>query len=122
MQKIFYLSILFISISMVSNAQISQGSLLLGGDLSFNSQNTRTPQGSPSNYNATTVTLNPSIGKAIKDNLVLGLILDYSHYSTNSENPGVPNTVTDYNTYGAGVYLRKYFPVGKNFSVFTEGQ
>jgi hypothetical protein len=122
MQKIFYLFIVFIFASLVSSAQIGKGSILLGGDISFNSQKGNTTPGNTNTYSSSNFTFAPSIGKAIKDNLVLGGMLIYGHQQ-NSSDQGAGNTSkATADTYGLGAFLRKYFPLGKGFSFFTEAQ
>src|SRR5450432_3887500 len=115
MQKIFYLFIFFISFSLVSNAQISQGSVLLGGDIDFNSQKTHSTDAINTSNNSN-FSFNPSIGKAIKDNLVLGFDASYGHVQNSSDAGGGNTSTAKTDTYGLGVFLQKYFPLGKGFS------
>ncbi len=122
MQKIFYLFIVFIFASLVSSAQISRGSVLLGGDLSFGSQKGNTTSTNLNDYSSSNFIFAPSIGKAIKDNLVLGGMLTYGHQQNSNDQGGGNNSKSTGDTYGLGVFLRKYFPLGKGFSFFTEAQ
>lgn len=99
--------ILFNSLS--SSAQINKGSIFLGGNLYFSSQKNE-------GYKSKTTNLgvNPSIGKAIKQNLVAGFDLNYSNreYTNNDTAKTIQQFI------GAGVFLRKYAPLGKGFYLF----
>ena len=119
MQKNIYLFLFFILAGLVSNAQISKGSILLGGAVEFNSQKT-TYMASPTNaFTSSAVSLSPSIGKAVKDNFIIGIDLSYGHaQSDNQAACGTENIKID--SYGLGFFLRQYFPLGKGFSLFTQ--
>jgi opacity protein-like surface antigen len=70
------------------------------------------------------VNVSPSIGWAIKDNLLEGFDLLYA--GTNSTEKANSQTtyessLHDY-TYGAGFFLRKYKYLGAGFSVFAQGR
>jgi hypothetical protein len=114
MKKILLSTIISATISFVANAQISKGSVLLGGGLNISkikSENSTPP--SPET-NQTNFSINPAIGIAIKENLVFGVLLSYG----NSENTyGSPSQVqeNDYSSYGGGVFLRRYLVLGKDF-------
>jgi hypothetical protein len=121
MQKIFYLSLVFLSASLVSNAQFKQGSLILGGDFNLNMQNSNTPPGAGVSSRSGNLGLSPSIGKAIKENLVLGIALSYSHnYSKNTDTVEPNQSSTDF--YGGGIFLREYIPLGNRFYLFAHEQ
>lgn len=60
----------------------------------------------------------PSIGLAVKENTVVGLRLTYSH----SKSAPANNPYTqEQKGYGAGLFYRKYMPLGKQFYLFGEG-
>lgn len=107
-----------------SNAQINKGTIWLGGQLSFISQhNTYNTPSFPAN-SSNNIVISPSIGKAIKDNLIAGVDFNYA-YSKSTYNPGNPGSPTNSqttNNFGVGVYLRKYAPLGKNFYLFGQGR
>lgn len=114
MKKITLFSLGLVLLSFVSNAQISKGSILLGGGLSLSSSK-------PDNntYKSTGFTISPSAGIAIKENKVLGLQLSYGHSNfDNNNNPGDGHS----NSYGASVFLRNYLSVAKNLYLFGQGQ
>src|SRR5258708_4220664 len=120
MKKLFYLLLFFFSITFYSQAQIKKGDILLGGTLGFNTQKT-TPDGSNTNglTKQSSVNLTPSIGKAIKDNLLAGIDLTYSGSST-TQGSGTGGYTTKSRMYGAGVFLRKYTYLGSGFAIFTQ--
>ena len=120
MKKHFYLLLLFFAITFYSQAQVSKGTILLGGNVGFSSQKTENPPGStPDESKNTYISLSPSIGKAIKDNLVAGINLNYAYSKTTETTSGVKSDQKT-NSYGLGVFLREYIPLGKGFSVFTQ--
>jgi hypothetical protein len=120
MQKNFYLLLVLISCSLVSRAQISKGSILLGGSLQFNAQNNNNGQPSPEKSSGSNFGFSPSIGKAIKDNLIAGIDLTYGHSQATDNQNGGPSVSSSNDNYGIGVFLRQYMPLGKGFSFFTQ--
>lgn len=116
MKKIF-LTIITVSIFVCSvNAQIKKGSIFLGGDISGSTQKTKS--GDMTTNKQKGINISPVIGKAIKDNLVLGMNAGFSIYEMDNENN------YDYNAdfYNAGVFLRKYKNIGTSgFYIFVQG-
>jgi len=113
--------VLFISTGLVSDAQIKKGSWLLGGDVDFNIQNASQPAGNSYTSSSANISLYPSLGKAIRDNLVLGADLSYLHSQSKNADPNVPTTTNStFNQYGFGLFLREYKPLGKGFSLFAQ--
>jgi hypothetical protein len=117
--KKFYLFFCLLLTGFISHAQIAKGTILLGGNLEYNesSASSNTASGTSSNK-ATGLGLSPSFGKAIKDNLVLGFDVTYTH-NTNSEGPGYSDKADGF---GAGVFLRKYKPLGNGFYLFGQSR
>ena len=120
MQKNLYLVIVFIFAAFVSRAQITKGSLLLGGNLSFSSQKETLPQGSPYTPQSSLVMINPTIGKAIKDNLVAGFGLSWEHAQSNLDDGlgNINKIKTD--IYGLQFFLREYTPLSSRFLFFVQ--
>jgi hypothetical protein len=119
MKKLFLsFSLLFIGI--LSRAQITKGTILLGGDFGFEtSSNKMTTDGTnpvvpPTTTKNSQFSLYPSIGKAVKDNLVIGVNLGLG-YSTQSGNPNYKE-----NDYGLSVFMRNYKYLGSRFYFFIE--
>lgn len=93
-------------ISNVSQAQIKEGKLLLGGAVSFYSA---------TNQNSNSVYANLQFGKVIKDNTVVGIIgsVAASNSTTGSQKYQVSQ-------YSAGIFYRKYKPLANNLYFFGE--
>ncbi|HEY4208151.1 MAG TPA: hypothetical protein VGM31_15105 [Puia sp.] len=102
----------------VVHAQIKKGDILLGGNVNLSLQHAQ-PGGSDQVNKSTSFSLTPSIGKAVSDGLVVGLNLTYSYYKTKSNS--MPVNVGIQDTYGLGVFMRKYKTLGAGFSLFGEG-
>ncbi|QEC41825.1 hypothetical protein [Pseudobacter ginsenosidimutans] len=95
-----------------SQAQIKKGSLLFGGSLSYGSQKSQIS--SFAEVKLKTVGIAPAFGWAVRDNLVFGLDLEYLSLDTDASNS------PENSAKGAGVFLRKYWPLGNRFYVFAE--
>jgi hypothetical protein len=95
-----------------ATAQINRGSVLLGGGVSATSAKI-----SQSGFTQTQryLTIAPSIGVAVRTNTVVGLNLQFGG---NRDNMPVSNARST--TYGAGVFYRRYLPLGKNFYLAGE--
>jgi hypothetical protein len=101
--------------SYLLHAQIGKGSLMIGGQLGYTSNNSRA-QAPNESFEGDTFGGSLSIGKAIKDRLFVGVELGSG--LSNSEQYMGYNSHNVY--YGAGVFMRKYFDIGKRFFVFTQ--
>jgi hypothetical protein len=119
MQKIISVFLL-LTASLVSRAQINKGALLLGGDFTFNTLTQKTPASNNAQSVTTNFSILPSFGKAIANNLVVGLDLNYISAESQDVATGSPVTDSKTNNYGLGVFLREYKPLGKGFSIFTQ--
>lgn len=110
MRKFTTLTFALLCLHFISNAQITKGSILIGGNISADFENNRF--GSFSS-NKKTILVMPSIGLAVKENTFYGISLSYSNTNAN----GAENI----NTYGGGVFIRKYRPLGKGFYLIGQG-
>ena len=110
------LSFLF-SVSIL-HAQISKGSLFLGGNINFYSSDNSADDNSIG-YKQDVFTVSSVIGKVIKNNLVLGAGLGYSHTKYRQGPTNIPNDQKS-NGYSGNVFLRKYMGLGKNFYIYLE--
>jgi hypothetical protein len=118
MKQRILLSLLFVCSLVVSTrAQINKGAIWLGGQASYN-QSSEKSLGSPTTNKTTGFSINPAIGKAVKDNLVVGISAGYWH----SKNKTGSTTNSNYNSYGAGVFIRKYIPVISNLYLFGDAR
>lgn len=97
-------------------AQIGKGSLWLGGSIGYNKSKAKT--NSPSESKVFIVS--PSIGTAIKENLVAGIKLSYFENSSSLNSSG--SYYNDkYRQYGGGVFVRQYIPIVTRLYIFGEG-
>ncbi len=110
-----YLLAICVFISSIAHAQINKGAIFIGGDLGIYGSNGSSEN--PSDYTSKSSQYNfsPSVGKAIKDNLVVGGNLLLSFYN-NTQQP-YNNKITN-SRIGAGIFIRKYLPIGKSFYLF----
>jgi hypothetical protein len=116
MKKISILPLLAFLFSFSTvQAQITKGSLFLGGSINFNMIQNKADSISQSS-NQIGFTFSPVLGKAIKDDLIFGgsLIYSYNKY-------GLEHQAQKSYGYGAGVFLRKYKSIAKGFYIFLEG-
>ena len=110
--------LLFVSISMLAficNAQINKGTILLGGDINFTAQSVE-QNGISGIAKNTYLAFSPVLAKAIKQNTFLGGSLSFS----SGRSVNLNNDKLESNGYGAGVFMRKYKLVLKNFYAFLE--
>jgi hypothetical protein len=102
-----------LAIASASHAQITKGTILLGG---FARASTYTTKGSPTTEKEKGFTLSPSAGFTVRDNQVLGVSLLYGHGTTRRSDVRLTN-----NVYGGGLFYRRYLPIGKSFYFFGNG-
>lgn len=113
MKKSILTILIIFSFSSLANAQFNKGAVLAGGGLSY-SDNTNSVE------NLTTQTsnsgsINLSLGKATKENTVIGVNLLYS-----ANKQGNDVTIGNGSYYGIGLFYRKYKSLGKDFYLFGE--
>lgn len=112
--KLLLSGIIFL-ISAVStvNGQIKKGSTLLGGSIEFTTEKNDFNDASTTSFN-----ISPAVGKAIRDNLVVGVDLNF--YTR--ENRNNPNIRINDKVVGGGFFIRKYATLGKGFYIFGQGR
>jgi hypothetical protein len=111
MKKLLLLTVISIVIASISHAQITKGTILLGGDLSATFQKTDSePRAKYTSYY-----INPALGFTVKDNHVLGFNATFGH-----SNSSYQQTRDERDTYGAGVFYRRYLTLGKGFYLFGQ--
>ena len=117
--KKFILSSLAVLIVFLSQAQIKKGQVLLGGSLGFghSSSNYDSAYYQP-NTKLTAFNISPSVGWAIKDNLLFGVEANYAHQRTTQQSAS--NNYSDVNSFTGGVFIRKYKYLGSGFSFFAQ--
>lgn len=116
--RITLLFIAFFSLTLTLQAQIKKGSTSLGGQINFSYNHVQNPAiNSEQKVNQGYISL--SAGKAVKDNSVAGLTLQFGA----GNNYFIPNNSgkTAYTQYGAGIFYRQYQSIAKDFYIFFEG-
>jgi len=114
MKKTFTLSIVATFLVIYANAQINKGSVLFGGTLNFYTDQLKNSDSVVLKSNNFSIT--PSIGFAVDTNTIVGVSLFYG----NSNNKGFVSFEQKSNTYGAGIFARRYKPISKNFYLYAE--
>lgn len=104
---------LFLTTALAANAQISKGSLMVGGSLLFSNQNSEYQNGT---VEARYFSIAPQVGIAVKENLVAGVLFSYG--GNRSDNGPLKQS---YDAIEAGAFLRRYMGLGKSFYLFGEG-
>lgn len=99
------------------HGQIKKGSIFLGGDISGSTLKTKSDDILTSKQNG--INISPVFGKAIKDNLILGVNAGFGISKTD-------NPVNDWrynsDSYNAGVFVRKYKNLAASgFYIFLQG-
>ena len=115
--KILLTTTLLFCIFTLSNAQIIKNTLLLGGAANFYS--TSNPQVQYNAYQFKSAYTNVQIGKAVKENTVVGLILSYTYSNQHPKN-FPDSSFGKYNEYRVGVFYRKYKKLLKELYFFGE--
>jgi len=120
-QKFLLASVTVLLLSLTTKAQIGKGSVWLGGNIGYSSSRTSGSGTGPVNSpEAKTKSgwIAPAIGKAVKDNLIVGISLSYQnvHYSDYAQ-----YKKDNENYYGAGFFIRQYVPVLNRLYVFGQG-
>ncbi|HLA58262.1 MAG TPA: hypothetical protein VK622_05860 [Puia sp.] len=126
MTRTLLILVLFISSSLIVNAQFKKNDILLGGQLSYNYNSSSTTQptalypNSDQKVNSGNFVI--SLGKALNDNTVIGIDLSYQpSTTTNYQNFGPTLLKYKDNGYAVGVFFRKYKSLGKDFYLFGQG-
>jgi hypothetical protein len=115
MRKLILLTFPIVCISLISQAQISKGAVLLGGNLSATNQEST----SSNNYETSTSGFNiaPSIGFVTKENTVWGFNTGFNH----TKNKSITYPERQQSTgFSGGLFFRKYVTLGKGFYLFGQ--
>jgi hypothetical protein len=106
------------SLSLFANAQFTKGSVLIGGSVSFSSNQSNSDY-TPGKSGAKNGNFNISLGKAVRENAVFGMFVNYQYYEYTYGIPNGPSKSSS-NGYGIGVFYRLYKDLGKEFYLFGE--
>jgi Outer membrane protein beta-barrel domain len=109
-----------------ANAQIKKGSILLGGQIAANSNESKevspgfpTPISQTRTQKSSLVGLN--IGTAIKENKIIGLNFNSSVIKENSEFSPNSTSSNKVNQFEIGLFYRQYKKISKDFYFFGQG-
>jgi hypothetical protein len=120
--KKIYTVILILSTSLFCRAQIVKGDKLLGGSIGFLKGDVRNNIGTVNSI--TSVNFGIAYGKAVKNNMVNGFTssFGFTNQPVTTYDPVIGNYTTRSENFAAsaGVFKRRYLPLGKNFYVFGE--
>ncbi|MDF2156672.1 hypothetical protein [Algoriphagus sp. CAU 1675] len=121
MKKCFLFFLSFMLLSFGGFAQLEKGNKVIGGSINFSSQSSEAsgPFGVSYDTENRNFELSPDFGIFIIDNLVLGLTISYfnRNFTMDYTNYKVENLSSGW---GAGPYIRKYFPLGEQFAFFGQ--
>jgi len=116
MKKRIVLTVIITCTILFSQAQITKGTLLIGGNAGFNSTTIESENnGTTFESKANSFSISPSIGKAFKENTVKGINASFTYSRS------VAGNSTDQYSGLLGVFIRKYAPLGKGFFIYGQG-
>jgi hypothetical protein len=119
MRKALLLVAVIISFASITHAQITKGRILLGGTLAYGRSTGYNPPNVSDPQVQQGLTINPSFGKAVKDNLILGI--EASFYSLTQKYRS-STIISKYRSqsYGGSIFLRQYVPILKQFYFYAQ--
>ena len=117
MKKSFLLSAIVAIFAITASAQIKKGAMLLGGQLSYGDSK-RSFNSTQADETVKSGLYNILVGTALKENFILGGYVRYGHFKINNSNNLYSNTKEE--SYSAGVFIRQYKKIGKDFYFFGE--
>lgn len=123
MRKTSVLTIASVFACIITHAQISKGSTFLGGSIGYS--NGKAEQNIPQQPNSlqeskhSNFSIRPQIGKAIAENSIFGVFLNYSRNTLEQTN-GTNIAKTEGNGYGGGIFYRRYYPFSQRFFLFGD--
>jgi len=112
MKKILAFSFLFALFASALHSQINEGSVLLGGNVGFS-----TNEAKDTSLKNNSVSISPVAGIAVKQNLVVGISFSYGH---NKNNLNAPGAQVEGESFGVGIFARKYITLGKGFYLLAK--
>lgn len=118
MKITFLSSLLFLSI--YTSAQIKKGAIFLGGDISFGGSNSTNNLSPTQTSNSTSFGIGINAGKAVKENLIVGVKVGFSSINFKQDPTLTTFSKDELNSFGGGVWLRKYYTLSKAFYVFAD--
>ncbi|HSF54963.1 MAG TPA: hypothetical protein VLA71_14505 [Algoriphagus sp.] len=125
MKKILFAFLPMFFLSLISYGQLQKGNVMLGGAVNFYSNSSTYDSGFGNNSETKSFTFSPDVGFFVKDNWVFGLntTLFWSNQEIDfNSDVASESSTADISTRETGVepYVRKYFPLGNQFSFFGQ--
>jgi hypothetical protein len=118
MKQRFLLSLLFVcSFMITTRAQIHKGAVWVGGSIGYNQYKDAPKDMSERDFKTSTLNISPAVGIAVKDNLVVGIRLNYGDTKTDNNSTIIESKG---NNYGGGIFIRQYIPVVNRLYIFGE--
>jgi hypothetical protein len=116
MRKTVHLLAIFMSFTTLSQAQISRGKWLTGGQVSFGNSSQETTDNTLSSNNAEFLL---SLGRVVRENRVLGGNFSFNT-SIGEFASGTAVAENRNQSFGAGIFYRAYKPLGHEFYLFGQ--
>lgn len=116
MRKFYFFVALFF-IALTSGAQISKQSVLAGGQLFYYNEKTKDAD---LTKKSTSGAYGISLGKAFKENSVVGFSFSYSPVKRTNYLNGYDTVALNYKQYDIGVFFREYKNLAKDFYFFGQ--
>lgn len=110
MKPLYFFLILSLMNSGNIAAQITKGTILIGGSLSYGTEKIE----NSADHKIRSTGIAPAFGIALKENLIAGVDLEYMNIDGEAQPTGANDSK------GAGVFVRKYWSVGKRFYAFGQ--
>lgn len=116
----FLLSCLVLFIAFSANAQIKKNAVLLGGDFNITGQKSSNTYDDKDKHFRSDIVL--SIGKAVKENIVVGLNLGFTPRWSKYFPGQYPDSSSKFTStaYSVGAFFRKYKPLAKDLYFVTD--
>jgi hypothetical protein len=113
----FYTIVPLLLLSFLLNAQIKKKSILLGGQLFYYNDKYQIDN---FDQKVESGTIGISLGKAFKENSVVGINLSYSPLKETNFLSGNDTVITRYNGFNIGGFFREYKKLAKDFYFFGQ--
>lgn len=114
MERFTLLAISIFLFASITKAQITKGSTFIGGQISGSTYKQENGAGT---QKQSSITISPAVGTAVKQNLIAGIDLTYTHTKL-----GYAVNPSEGNGFGGGLFLRQYVPTAKRFYFFLQGR
>jgi hypothetical protein len=121
MKKTLLAAFAFLCLTIIANAQITKGSILLGGNVGFSNGKSESSTNSMNNFSSksSAIYINPTVGIAVKENWIVGLSAGFSNVESD---PSINyDNKRDQEFYSGGVFVRRYLALGKSFYLYGNG-